>query len=143
MLSRQEEMEDRKEYLENEKRLRAQGTTFARFAQSEAGEARGRFAAHEQSQVVGATPIPKYEGAPNWAYDPVPQENPIGVDINALEPVGESFEIARSHELKAISPPLSPSLPSVAKATPPARPQVPPLARRAGGLSSSSTYRRA
>jgi hypothetical protein len=44
----------------------------------------GRFGATGSPNVTGATPIPRYEGAPR-AHDPVPQEPPLGFDNPALE----------------------------------------------------------
>jgi len=38
-------------------------------------------------RVVGATPVPSYPPQPPgspWASDPVPDEEPLGYDINAL-----------------------------------------------------------
>jgi hypothetical protein len=84
MLSKQIEQSDRLETLQNDMRVR--GSTFNQFAQSEAAESRGRFTAHERSAVVGATPIPKYEGAPNRANDPSGIEPPLGYAIDAQEP---------------------------------------------------------
>ena len=89
----QEEQADRREYLENEKRLR--GTTLSQFAQSDAAEDRGRFTAHEKSTVIGADATPKYPAA-FQQRDPVPNEEPLGVDINAIEPTGTPAEVQAS-----------------------------------------------
>lgn len=131
MLSKQAEQLERREVLEND--LREQCSSFSQFAQSEAAEARGRFTAHEKSTVIGSTPTPAsaYPAA-FLQHDPVPDEPALGVDINALEPVGQP------HELKASS--LGPSLP--AKALPSPSSQAPPLANEGLGFSSR-TYRRA
>jgi hypothetical protein len=132
MLSKHEEQAERLEVLENEKRLRA--TTLSQFAQSEADIDRGRFTAHERSTVVGATPIPKYEGAPNWAHDPVPTENPLGYSINEMDTTGQPYELrASSLEPSSLSP-------AQGNSPNPAPPQTPLTA----GLGfSSRTYRRA
>lgn len=134
-LSRQEEMDERKSILENDQRLRNQGTTFHQFGTSEAETPKGRFTAHDTAQVVGATPVPSYIGAPNWAHDPVPQENPTGIDINAIEPTGEKFEVERSL-----------SVPTSSASTPLAEHGDPTLDRTPRGVGSptfsSRTYRR-
>jgi hypothetical protein len=123
MLSKHEEQAERRDVLENEKRLRA--STLSQFAQSEAAEARGRFTAHEQSTVVGATPLPKYPQLPAsspWAGpDLVPTEPPLGYAID---------------ELSALEPS---SLPSPAQAPPNPSSQAPPLADERLGFSA---YRR-
>jgi hypothetical protein len=79
--------------LRNDKR---NATTFSTFAASEAREIEGRFAAREKSSVVGTTQAVEYPAGPNWAADPVGIEPPLGVDVHAIEPTGESFEIAAS-----------------------------------------------
>ena len=122
MLSKQEEQEERRKTLENDRSVREQaGSTFARFAQSEAEEVRGRFSAISSPQVVGATPIPKYEGAPNWAHDPVPTEQPLGFDNPALDPAPEP----------------APSASEALATDPNPAPSIPPLAERPSGLGSS------
>lgn len=130
MLSAQIEMEEKREVLANERRLREQGSTLSQFAQSEAAEARGRFTAHEQSTVVGASSVPKYPAA-YLQHDPVPTEPSLGVDINEMEPTGQP------HELRASIASLEPSV-SSAQATPSAS------GAQAGAEGfSSRTYRRA
>jgi hypothetical protein len=150
MLSKHEEQLERRETLENDRRVREQGTTFTRFAQSEAAESRGRFTAHDTSTVIGGTPTPAsaYPAA-FLNHDPVPDEPPLGVDINEMPTCGEPHELAAS-----ISRPLGPSM--QAKATPnpaaphDASPHAPPsssalVGGRVAGLGSfsSRTYRRA
>ena len=74
--------------LENERKLREQrGTTFSQFAQAEADQVQGRFAAHEKSNVVGSAPIPAYPAGPNWSTDPGSQciEPPLSYDNPALD----------------------------------------------------------
>ena len=54
----------------------------------------GRYGAIGKPTVTGASPIsyPRQpEGSP-WASDPIGDEPPLGVDINAIEPVGEIHE---------------------------------------------------
>jgi hypothetical protein len=138
MLSKHEEQADRREVIENEKRLRSsssdQGSTFLAHTHNDTG---GRFSAISNPTVIGTEATPKYPQGPAWCADPSGIEPPLGVDINAMEPVGEP------HELKASIASLDPSLPS-AKATPSASDapksadasnRTTPLARHAGGLS--------
>jgi hypothetical protein len=87
--------------LFNDQRLRnaqrnKDASTFQQFANSEAENVRGRFAAHEKSTVIGATPAPQYPAGPNWAHDPTGPEPPLGFDVNAIEPCGEYAEIEAS-----------------------------------------------
>jgi hypothetical protein len=74
--------------LRNDQRVReqAQGTTFHQHAQSAANDtAGGRFAATGSHTVVGAQPLPKYPAASTpFQRDPVPDEPPLGIDINAM-----------------------------------------------------------
>lgn len=91
MIDRQAE---RREFLENEKRLR-EGTTFSQFAKSESDEPRGRFTATEKAAVIDGV-TPSYPKGPDWAVDPVPKEEPLNYDINAMEPVGTPAEIQAS-----------------------------------------------
>jgi hypothetical protein len=102
MLSKQEEQAERRDIIENEKRLR--GSTLSQFAQSDAAEARGRFSAISNPTVIGTETTPKYPQGPAWCADPTGVEPPLGVDINAMEPVGEP------HELKASIAQLGPDL---------------------------------
>jgi hypothetical protein len=46
--------------------------------------------------VVGATAAPDYMAAPNWSPQAVGVEPALGLDVNAVEPVGEKFEIDAS-----------------------------------------------
>jgi hypothetical protein len=101
MLSKHEEQAERRDVIENEKRLRGsssgQGSTFLSHTHNDIG---GRFAAISSPVVVGTESIPKYPAA-FLNHDPVPQEPALGVDINEMEPCGQP------HELKASS--LGPS----------------------------------
>jgi hypothetical protein len=63
-------------------------------------DAQGRFAAPERRPtIVGAKAEISYpaqpEGSP-WAKEPIGLEPPIGVEIDAHDPVGEQFEIEAS-----------------------------------------------
>ena len=141
MLSRHEEQNERRQVLAND--LRVRGSTFAQFAQADADTNRGRFTSYERSAVVGSTPLPKYEGAPNWAPDPTGIEPPTGVDINEHPPVGEAYEVRASIAEHRGS--LGPSIFASAKATPNpasspgALKTPPPLVERHAGLGSFSS----
>ena len=75
----------RRRVLQNDRRVREQGSTFSQFAQSEASEIGGRFAANERATVVGADPVPGYPAA-FQQRDPVPDEPPLGYRIHDLTP---------------------------------------------------------
>jgi len=90
MLSRQEEEAERRATLVNDRRVREQsqqaGTTFKAFADADA-EIPGRFQNISAAHVVGSAPTPKYPAAsPPFQRDPVPDEPPLGVEINRLTP---------------------------------------------------------
>jgi hypothetical protein len=95
MLSKHEEQEERRKTLDNDRRV-LEGTTFHQFGSSGADTPKGRFTAHDSAAVVGSAPLPKYEGAPNWAPDPTGIEPPTNIDINAMEPCGQPFEVKAS-----------------------------------------------
>jgi hypothetical protein len=140
MLSKHIEQLERLEVTENDKALRgasSQGSTYLAHTHNDVG---GRFAAISSPVVVGEKQIPQYPAA-FLQHDPVPDENPLGVDVNALEPCGEPHEL-RASELKAT---LGPSVVSSAKAPPnPAYAlEAPSLGERDAGLAfSSHTFRR-
>lgn len=100
----QREQQERRETLENDKRLREQGkergSTFAQFAESEATEIHGRFAGREKSVVVGSTANPgaAYPQGPVWSSGDQELEPPLGQDVNAMVPTGEAHEVAASIE---------------------------------------------
>ena len=83
---------EREQILRNDQRVRS-GSTFFDHTHSEEG---GRFA--KPTNVIGSTPTVQYPRLPenSWTNDPVPPEAPLGIDVNAIEPVGESFEVAAS-----------------------------------------------
>jgi hypothetical protein len=89
-------------------------TTFSQFATSEAKEIEGRFAAHEKSSIVGSAAVVEYPAGPNWAVDRVGIEPALGVDVNAQEPVGETWEIEASLGDRALAD--TPSCDAVAPA---------------------------
>lgn len=103
------DQKERAEVLKNDLRNN-NASTFLEHTHNEVG---GRFAAISSPQVVGSTPIAKYEGAPNWVNDLVPTEPPLGFDNPELNPSAE------------LEPALATSDPD--------RPQEhPPLAARSG-----------
>jgi hypothetical protein len=98
MLSRQEEEQERRETLENDRlvreaehrRLLREGTTFHQHAQSAANDTGGgRFASSGAPHVTGSSPVPIYPAGPQWTADPGSQvvEPPLSVYENpAIEP---------------------------------------------------------
>ena len=97
------------EALFNEQKLRnAQRrdtiSTLHQFGQSQANEEGGRFA--RPTNVIGTNPTAQYPmAAPNWAPQAVGVEPPLGIDVNATEPVGEYGEVTASIErLEEASP---------------------------------------
>jgi hypothetical protein len=97
MLSRQEEQSERREVLENDKRVREQGSTFLAHTHNGAG---GRFAAISSPTVIGAEATPKYPQGPAWCADQTGIEPPLNYSVNALEPCGEPHEVRASiHDL--------------------------------------------
>jgi hypothetical protein len=96
------ELESRKWRLNAGQRYRqrqAKNTYFshARDVELELG---GRFAKLTPTTVVGSEPITKYPKLPGgpWAKDESPPEPPLGIDVNAQEPVGEVHELSRAKE---------------------------------------------
>src|SRR5262245_47377498 len=89
---------ERRAVAENDRRVR-RGGTYHEFAASEAGAIGGRFAAEARTHVVGSSSF-AYPRQPGSAWGNqgavVPPEEPLGVDINALEPLGTAAEIEQS-----------------------------------------------
>jgi hypothetical protein len=58
----------------------------------------GRYASESKPSVIGARPIsyPRMPAGSPWRQDMCPPEPPLGIDINAVEAVGEPFEVAAS-----------------------------------------------
>jgi hypothetical protein len=110
----------------------AQPSTLHQHGQSQADEiSQGRFAATGAPTVVGSTPIPKYPELPSGPWsgnDPVPQEPPLGVDINSMPEFGQSPTGA------SISQPVATGGPPDA----PSRNEKPTLMSERGGPPSSS-----
>jgi hypothetical protein len=61
-------------------------------------DAGGRFAKTRPSLTVGSKPTVDYPGdkLPAWVTDRGPDEPPLGFSVDAMEPVGESFEVLQS-----------------------------------------------
>jgi len=97
-------MKEKVEVLKNDRRV---ASTYLDHTHSEEG---GRFA--KPTNVIGATPTPQYPAGPNWSADPTGVEPPLGFDVNAVEPVGEQFEIER--HLTGATASASDAYPSVA-----------------------------
>src|SRR6516164_11656791 len=96
MLIRQEEEQERRETLENDRlvreaehqRLLREGTTFHQHAQSHANdEAGGRFAAVNAATVVGAQPLPVYPAASSAHQTELPPEPSLGYSVGQLDPL--------------------------------------------------------
>ena len=76
---------EREEVLRNDKRV---ASTYLDHTHTD--DEGGRFA--KPQTIVGQTPTADYPtAAPNWAPQAVGVEPPYGVDVNAVEPVGESL----------------------------------------------------
>jgi hypothetical protein len=86
--------------------------TYFNRAQSDADMIGGRFKKETETRVTGVPSYPKQPASSPWASDPVPPEEPLGYDINALPELGGAS---------------SASLPCAGSATP-----------TEGGLSSNS-----
>jgi hypothetical protein len=125
---------EREQVLRNDKRVTS---TFLEHTHSEEG---GRFA--KPQTVIGATPTVQYPmAAPNWSVDPTGVEPPLGIDVNAVEPCGEKFEIealgdATSAGPQPVAPPLAAAVaPLEVHASPAdveARRSQPPIPNRNG-----------
>jgi hypothetical protein len=88
---------ERREILENDRKVRA--TYFSQAQANMDDERGGRYATLNKPSVTGSSPsvmVPQQPANSFWSCDPVPPEMPLGYDINAMEPVGEKFEIEKS-----------------------------------------------
>jgi hypothetical protein len=56
----------------------------------------GRFVKVNAVKVTGVPAVPALPASSPFASDPVPPEPQLGVDVNAMEPVGTEAEIAQS-----------------------------------------------
>ena len=99
--------------------LRETGASYHDVALSEVGTVQGRYGELEKSSSVTGGLAHRYPPLPEtspWASDPVGQEPPIGVDINAVEAVGTHAEIEQS--LREASGDVGQLLPDVEHASP-------------------------
>jgi hypothetical protein len=86
---------ERRAVLKNEREV----GTYHQIAAAEAGAVGGRFAAESKQRVVGSKPWVGYPALPMsspWHDDPVPAEEPLGIDLSAAPIVGEVHEITAS-----------------------------------------------
>jgi hypothetical protein len=115
VLERQIDQHERRATLENDRKVR-EGTAYIDHYTQEMG---GRFAAVGAATVIGSTAVPQYPAASApFQRDPVPNEEPLGYEIDAL-------------------PELEPSHLAEAQATGPASDDPSPLGQRDVGLSFS------
>lgn len=92
-------MKEKRQILENDRKVR-DGSTFFAHARADAElNLGGRYAKVQPTSVTGANPGSVYprmpEGNP-WAKDECPPEPSLGYAIDEQEPVGEPHEIAAS-----------------------------------------------
>jgi hypothetical protein len=102
---------ERRAVLKND---RAAGT-YHQFAASESDAVGGRYGAVSKTRVIGSGPAtyPALPASSPWASDPVPAEEPLGIDLSAAPIVGEVHEITASLAMAGGGSAL-PSDPSVA-----------------------------
>jgi hypothetical protein len=91
----QEEQAERRETLENDRKVREQTGTF--LSHTHLDDIGGRFAAISNPHIVGSTPIPKYPATGSHQHDPSGVEPGLGyrIDQMALEPFGSSQDGSR------------------------------------------------
>jgi hypothetical protein len=100
------EQEERREVLLNDIKVHEQTEKDTHFSRAQADvelENQGRFKKQTETEVIASKPQVRYPAQPAsspFAHDPAPPENPLGYDINALEPVGER------HEIEVAGPPI-------------------------------------
>jgi hypothetical protein len=89
--SNNSDQKERKAILKND------ATTLHKFAQSEAGEIGGRFAKPATLNASqSAVHYPKLPTSSPWSSDPVPPEEPLGIDVSEAPIVGEPAEVEAS-----------------------------------------------
>jgi hypothetical protein len=84
--------------LHNDSLRRREGTS-STLLDHVSNDSGGRYATLGKPAVIGTTPAANYPALPAsspWSHDGVGQEPPLGIEINAMEPVGEVFEVERS-----------------------------------------------
>jgi len=117
MLSKQEEDQERRETLENDRRVREQSRngdtgTYLSHTHSEVG---GRFAIDEHQTITGVVspaPPPLPANSPWHGSDPVPDEPPLGYRIDAMpelepEPFSSASSVQATGPASADAPSLS------------------------------------
>ena len=101
----EQEQEDRRAYLENEKLLREKAaeerraSTYLAHALFDAEAIGGRFAAVGKASVTGASPTQTVLPAPSWAGQDLMDEPPTGYEIDAQEPTGSLAEQAIAQQI--------------------------------------------
>jgi len=99
MLSKQEEEQERREVLENDRKvLEQRGSTYHQHGVAQADElSQGRFAATGAPRVVGSTPNPasQYPAASAAHQTELPPEQPLGYSVDDMpgleNPAGDAF----------------------------------------------------
>jgi hypothetical protein len=110
MLSSQEEQAERRRVMAQDASLREQGGTFHQHAQADADTPRGRFSAVSNAYVVGSTAVPQYPAASGpFQRDPVPNEEPLGYAIDAVEPSTVVTDVEAHGDLSPAAPSTLPS----------------------------------
>ena len=92
--------DEKRQVLENDRRVRERGTTYSTFAQALADEDRqGRFQTVNQTTHTATNPVyPEQPANSPFHRDPVPDEPALGFSVEDHEPVGTHSEIQRSLE---------------------------------------------
>jgi len=86
---------EKREILENDRKVRQASTYHSVAASSVDDERGGRYAhAGRSTTVVGSSPIsyPAQPAQSPWHHDPAPDEPPLGYSVEEMEPVGEVHE---------------------------------------------------
>jgi hypothetical protein len=89
-------MKEKVEQLRNDQR---NASTLHQFASSEAGEIGGRFAKPATVNASqSAVHYPRLPTSSPWSSDPVPPEEPLGIDVSEAPIVGEPHEVLASQQ---------------------------------------------
>jgi hypothetical protein len=162
MLSRQIEEAERKEVLDNDRRVRQEQSEKRRalredrpstYADHYIQEETGRFAQHGAAYLVGSEPIPKYPELPvssPFHHDPVPDEPPLSPYDN---PAFVGLDHPSHQDQDQLGEPRAPTVPSDVQLGSPPLSQSdddlvglaggePPASRTAGSSSPKRNYRR-
>jgi hypothetical protein len=87
---------ERRATIQNDQRVARDVSTYVDHVHEDSG---GRYWKQTPSMTVGSRPLVEYPALPSnspWHHDPVPPEEPLGVDLSAAPIVGEPHEIAAS-----------------------------------------------